>query len=112
KQSLATPAATAPDSTGRKSAEKYLAEGTLKKMDGDITGSKDYFKKAVAADPEFPSAYYSLACAYAQKNDPSTAIKYLQKAIAFNADYRTIAARDSEFDNLRHSRSFKDAIAR
>lgn len=104
------PASTTPNLTGRKSAEKYLAEGTIKKMAGDNNGSIEKFKQAVAADPEFPAAYYNLACAYAEKSDAAAAIKYLQKAIAFNPEYRKIATRDSDFDIIRHQQSFRDAL--
>lgn len=52
-------------------------------ISGDLVKAKEIFQWAIKQDPEFPMFYYNLACAYAEMNDMSGAIKNLKKAYQY-----------------------------
>ena len=40
----------------------------------------DWYKKALAVDPDFGDAYYNMACVYAVRGQKDLALRYLQIA--------------------------------
>lgn len=64
-------------------------------------------EQALSIDPENGHAYYQMACAYAQRNEPSVALEFLEKAIDVAASYREEAKTDDSFKGLRRMPEFK-----
>ena len=64
-------------------------------------------EQALAIDPEHGHAYYQMACAYAQRNEPTVALEYLEKAIGVAPSYREEAKSDDSFKSLRGMNEFR-----
>lgn len=64
-------------------------------------------QQALDIDPDHSHAYYQMACAYAQSNEPTVAMEYLEKAIAITPSYRDEAKTDDSFKGLRRNAEFK-----
>lgn len=64
-------------------------------------------EQALSIDPEHGHAYYQMACAYAQRNEPTVALEYLEKAIALAPSYREEAKTDNSFKGLRRMSEFR-----
>jgi tetratricopeptide (TPR) repeat protein len=57
-----------------------------------------------------PTYFYNLACAYARKGDAYSAAKWLKKAIELDPSLRGDALKEKDFDSIRDTNYFKDAI--
>jgi len=68
------------------------------------------FNKSCKIDESLPNPYYNLSCAYSLKKDTESAINYLQKAIEINPEFKIIALKDSDFNNIRDSTQFKNLL--
>lgn len=64
-------------------------------------------EQALAIDPEHGHAYYQMACAYAQRNEPTVALEFLEKAIGVAPSYREEAKTDDSFKSLRRMPEFR-----
>ncbi|GGX47586.1 tetratricopeptide repeat protein [Saccharospirillum salsuginis] len=64
-------------------------------------------EQALAIDPEHGHAYYQMACAYAQRNEPTVALEFLEKAIGVAPSYREEAKSDDSFKSLRRMNEFR-----
>jgi tetratricopeptide (TPR) repeat protein len=87
-------------------AEELVGQGTLKALGGDSAGSIPLFQQAIALNPEFGTAWYNLACAYARQGAADKFIVPLRRAIAIDGKYRGMADRDSDFDAVRKSKEY------
>ncbi len=68
-------------------------------------------EQALAIDPEHGHAHYQMACAYAQRNEPTAALEYLEKAIGLAPSYRDEAKTDISFKGLRSMPEFQGLTA-
>ena len=66
------------------------------------------FKKSIEIDPELPSPYYNLSCVYSIKKDLKNALKFFQKAIHLNPEFGKQAIIDSDLNNIKHTKQFKN----
>ena len=64
-------------------------------------------QQALDIDPDHAHASYQMACAYAQSDEPTVAMEYLEKAIALTPSYRDEAKTDDSFKGLRRNAEFK-----
>lgn len=99
-----------PQTESARKAEELVGQGTMKAMLGDPAGSIPLFQQAIVLSPEFGTAYYNLACAYARQGVVEKFAPPLRKAIAIDAKYRGMAQRDSDFDQVRKSTDFRAIV--
>lgn len=95
-----------PRNENTRKAEDLVGQGTLKSLLGDVKGAIPLFQQAITLNPEFGTAYYNLACAYAKLGDVDRFAAPLQKAIALDGKYLDMANRDSDFDQVRKTSAF------
>ncbi len=60
--------------------EAYNGVGVTFRMRNDLGQALDWYKKALAIDPDFGDAYYNMACVYALRGEKEMALRYLQIA--------------------------------
>jgi TPR repeat len=76
--------------------EAYNGVGVTYRMRNDFSRALEWYKKAVAVDPDFGDAYYNMACVYALEGQKEMALRYLQIA-ALNG-YATAEGIDGDPD--------------
>ncbi len=64
------------------------------------------FEQSRKIDKSLPDPYYNLSCSYSLKKDTDSALKYLQKAIKLNPEFKNKALKDPDFDNIRDTAKF------
>ena len=67
-------------------------------------------RNAASSHPSDDRLHYLLALAHALRDDADTAAKHLAKAIALNPDNRVQARREPDFDAVRTTKPFRDAM--
>jgi hypothetical protein len=76
--------------------EAYNGVGVTWRMRDDLAKALEWYKKALAVDPDFGDAYYNMACVYALEGRKGMALRYLQIA-ALNG-YATAEGIDADPD--------------
>jgi hypothetical protein len=76
--------------------EAYNGVGVTYRMRNDLPRALEWYKKALAVDPDFGDAYYNMACVYALDGKEDLALRYLQIA-ALNG-YATAGGMDEDPD--------------
>lgn len=76
--------------------EAYNGVGVTWRMRNDLAEALRWYKKALAADPDFGDAYYNMACVYALQGRTGLALRYLEIA-ALNG-YATADGIDADPD--------------
>jgi len=70
--------------------------GVTYRMRNELGAALEWYKKALAVDPDFGDAYYNMACVYALQGEKELALRYLQIA-ALNG-YATAEGIDGDPD--------------
>ncbi|MCE7734212.1 MAG: tetratricopeptide repeat protein [Candidatus Heimdallarchaeota archaeon] len=78
---------------------------------GRLVDAEKVLFDALALDSSNGEIHYNLSCLFARKDDNLTSLKYLQKAIRFNASLLLRIDSDSDFDNLRSTDEFQRLIS-
>ena len=102
--------ATGPQAKPPKGADERILAATLALNRHDVDGALALLRTAAAADSSNDHVQYMLALAYAQRPDADTAGRHLSKAIALNPRNRLNAKHEPDFDPIRGSQPFLDAI--
>lgn len=76
--------------------EAYNGVGVTYRMRNDLARALEWYKRALAVDPDFGDAYYNMACVYALDGKKDLALRYLQIA-ALNG-YATAGGMDEDPD--------------
>jgi Flp pilus assembly protein TadD len=76
--------------------EAYNGVGVTYRMRNELGRALDWYKKALAIDPDFGDAYYNMACVYALQGSKDMALRYLQ--IAAMNGYATAGGMDEDPD--------------
>jgi hypothetical protein len=76
--------------------EAYNGVGVTYRMRDELPRALDWYKKALAVDPDFGDAYYNIACVYALQGAKDLALRYLQ--IAAMNGYATANGMDEDPD--------------
>jgi Flp pilus assembly protein TadD len=90
--------------------EAYNGVGVTYRMRNDLARALEWYKKALAVDPDFGDAYYNMACVYALEGRKEMALRYLQIA-ALNG-YATAEGIDGDPDleNVRHEPGYRALV--
>lgn len=76
--------------------EAYNGVGVTYRLRNDLPRALEWYKKALALDPDFGDAYYNMACVYALEGRNDMALRYLQ--IAAMNGYATAEGIDTDPD--------------
>jgi tetratricopeptide (TPR) repeat protein len=90
--------------------EERLYAATLALNAGDSATALQHLGKIVSQDPDHDGALYMLAVVHALRDDPVTALTYLQRAIERNPENRSLALQDSDLDRLMQDQSVRAAL--
>jgi tetratricopeptide (TPR) repeat protein len=90
--------------------EERLYAATLALNSGDSATALDHLGKIVGQDPDHDGALYMLAVVHALRDDPGTAVTYLQRAIERNPENRSLALQDSDLERLMQDESVRAAF--
>jgi Flp pilus assembly protein TadD len=70
------------------------------------------YKQLLDRKPEYSiTITYNLACLFALKNDPATAMAWLNKSIAAGFTHFGLLAIDKDLDNIRLTPAFQELIS-
>lgn len=84
---------------------KALAYELYAKYDDAI----EWYNKSLTVE-KYEWSYYGLASIYGRKGDVENSVKYLKLAIAMNSNIKDDAKTEPDFNNVRSSQEFQDAI--
>ena len=97
-----------PDTSGSSTARAASLTQTanIQLLTGDLRGAIGALQQAVAIDPDYASAHYALACAYARAGFIDAALLSAEAAIALDEHYRLLVRGGSDFAGIRQSPEF------
>jgi tetratricopeptide (TPR) repeat protein len=78
---------------------------------GDYAEAADRGRKLVEAHPEYAGPLYNTACCESLAGRTADAIEHLRLAIDRREQFRSLAAKDSDFDPIRDEPAFKALVA-
>jgi tetratricopeptide (TPR) repeat protein len=90
--------------------EERLYAATLALNTGDSSTALQHLGKIVNQDPDHDGALYMLAVVHTLRDDPATALTYLQRAIERNPENRSLALQDSDLERLMQDESVRAAL--
>ena len=68
----------------------------------------EFYKKALAEDPNYGMAYYNMACIYALQKKTDLAFKYLKLSLFLGFESKDAMDRDADLESLRSLPGYKD----
>lgn len=71
----------------------------------------EYFAKAIKINPESKNNYYNASCAASLANNKQKSLKWLEIAIDYGFDNLDHINLDSDLDNIRNEKKFKQIIS-
>jgi tetratricopeptide (TPR) repeat protein len=93
----------------RQKAVPFFNDGVKLQQQGNLTGAITAYRKAIAADAAYASAYYNLAIAYREARQPDNALSNYELALIASPEYT-----DARFNYailLQEQGYYDDAIA-
>lgn len=90
--------------------EDFYYAAVFEKNRGNVTEAIEHLKRA-ARNNGGGKVDFLLACCYAQRGEPDSALDYLKKAIEEDQSNRLLARHDHDFDAVRDSPSFQELLA-
>jgi tetratricopeptide (TPR) repeat protein len=79
---------------------------------GRYAEAADQGRELIEAHPEYAGPLYNLACCESLAGRTDDAIEHLRLAINRNEPFRSLAAKDSDFDPIRDEPAFKELVTR
>ena len=101
---------TTPDPSPQTPEERVYA-ATLALNAGAPEEALEHLEVAVANEPDSDHIHYMLAVARAAAGETEAAVTHLQRAIELNPDNQLQAEQEPDFDGIRKSKPFLEAIA-
>jgi tetratricopeptide (TPR) repeat protein len=101
---------TGPRAKPPRGVEDRILAATLALNRRDVDEALALLRTAGVAESNQDHVQYLLALAHAQRADPEAAGRHLSKAIALNPKNRVTAKHEADFDAIRESRPFRDAL--
>ena len=77
---------------------------------GQYAEAADQGREVIEAHPEYSAPMYNLACCESLAGRPADAVKHLGLAIDRSEQFRSMAAKDSDFDPIREEPAFQELI--
>jgi tetratricopeptide (TPR) repeat protein len=90
--------------------EERLYAATLALNAGDSSTALQHLGTIVNQEPDHDGALYMLAVVHTLRDDPATALTYLQRAIERNPENRSLALQDSDLERLMQDESVRAAL--
>jgi len=90
-----------------KNVDVLLALGWCYKRTSRIEQAVDCMIRALEIKPEVALLHYNLACYLSLAGRKAQALVHLARALELNADYRTLAESESDFDPIRSDPDFQ-----
>jgi hypothetical protein len=78
---------------------------------GSYEQAADRGRELVAANPEYPTLTYNVACVESLAGRKEDAIEHLRLAVGGSERLRALAAEDSDFDAIRAEPAFRELVA-
>ena len=78
---------------------------------GKYAEAADRALEVLLAHPEYVAPLYNLACCESLAGRPDDAIEHLRRAIEAWPDFRSLAAKDSDFDPIRDEPGFQELVS-
>ncbi len=88
----------------------WLALGWCHKRTGRVDLAIEALETALAADGDEPLLRYNLACYWSVAGDKQKALRYLEQALALDANYRLLVAHEPDFDSIRSFPDFQALV--
>jgi tetratricopeptide (TPR) repeat protein len=93
-----------------RNADALYDQGVFELNRGEVGEAIELFEKALKVDPRADHVLYSLAAAFAHRNDTAKALDSLRRAISLRAVNKMRARRDLDFATLRRNEAFQQLI--
>ncbi len=77
------------------------------RQEGDMVGAVEEARRACGMNPNLPEALYDLACYYALSGEKGKALETLERALALEPKFKSMAKGDPDFETLRGNNRFK-----
>ena len=103
---------TGPPAKTPKSVDDRILAATLALNRRDVDEALSLLRSMASSHPKHDHLQYMLALAHALRDDVETAAEHLKQAIALNPGNRLQAQQEPDFDAIRGTRPFLDAISR
>ena len=103
---------TGPRAKTPKSVDERILAATLALNRRDVDEALSLLRSTASSHPKHDHIQYMLALAHALRDDVETAAAHLELAIALNPSNRLQAQREPDFDSIRGTRPFLDAITK
>ena len=101
---------TKPRAKTPKSVDDRILAATLALNRRDVDEALSLLRRTASSHRKHDHIQYMLALAHALHNDVETAAEHLAKAIALNSSNRLQAKQEPDFDSIRGTQPFLDAI--
>ena len=101
---------TKPRSKTPKSVNERILAATLALNRRDVDEALSLLRRTASSHRKHDHIQYMLALAHALRNDVETASEHLAQAIALNPNNRLQAKQEPDFDSIRATQLFRDAI--
>ena len=99
-----------PEPKVPRTVDDRILAATLALNRGDVDQALSLLRSAATSQPARDHVQYMLALVHAMRGDAETAGEHLKKAIALNPDNRLQARQERDFDSVRRTRPFLEAI--
>lgn len=90
--------------------EDFYYAAVLEKNRGNVEEAIEHLKRAARKNGG-GKVDFLLACCYAQRGEPGSALEYLRRAIGEDQRNRILARHDRDFDPVRDSPEFQELLA-
>jgi len=90
-----------------RNADALYDQGVFELNRGGVVEAIELFEKALKVDSRADHIHYSLAAAFAHRNEPSKALDTLRRAISLRPVNKARARRDLDFATLRNNEAFQ-----
>ena len=100
-----------PKANPPKTTAERLFAATVALNRRDVDEALSLLRKAAKTYPNDDHVHYMLAVAHALREDAESAATHLNKAIELNPDNQLQAKQEPDFDRIRESKPFLEAIA-
>ncbi len=80
------------------------------KLQKNYDKSLFWFEKTIQGDPQNTWSYYGIATIYADRGNTKDSLIYLKKAIELDPGVKSVASRQSHFDQMRNMPEFQTLV--